>query len=68
LRVQQTKSRHGDFAQQLLAHLALRPRLVRGNAHGLAIGRLLDHFRIGLEEDDPQQAVETGWLFMERNP
>ena len=68
LRVQQAELRHGDFAQQLLAYFALRPRLVRANPQRLPVGRLLDHFRTGLEEHDPQQAVEIYRPFMGRNP
>ncbi len=53
LGVQQARPGHGDLAQQLLAHLALRTRLECAHPQPLKIGRLLDHFRAGLEEDEP---------------
>jgi hypothetical protein len=68
LGVQQAVPRPGNLAQYLLAKLALRSRPIGANPHRLSIGRLADHYRIGLEEDNPQQAVEIGRLFMEWNP
>ena len=68
LRIEQAESRHGDLAEQLLAHFAVWPSLEPANTQRLAIGGLFDHFGIGFKEDNPQQAVEIDRLLMGRNP
>ena len=68
LRVLQAKHGHGNFTQQSLAHLVIRPALVRAYEQRLPIGRILNHLGIRFKKDDPQQSVVIGRLFMGGNP
>lgn len=67
LAVEQTNPRGGHFVQKPLGQFAMLAALKRPQMGRLAVGRIIDHVTVGLEQPQAEQPIEVRRLLFRRN-